>query len=117
MRQSSAQHPHLARPGNVNQVRLEALQHSLNQRNVTQKRRVEAKVFFECKGEKAARQFQRPQIAVFGDRRRAVSGAHAQERQIAPPRKRLKVTTRVRHAVHFVIRVRKINHARGRGRH
>ena len=102
MRQPHAQHSNLARPGNVDQVRLEALKHSFNQRNVTKKRRVETKIFFERKRKKTARQLQRPHVAIFRHGLRPVAGTHAQERQIAPPRKRLKVTARVRHAIHFV---------------
>jgi hypothetical protein len=80
MRQARAQHPHLAGAGDVDQVGLEALQHLADQRNVAQKGRVEAQIFFQGEGEKAARQLQRPHVAVFENGLGAVAGAHAQER-------------------------------------
>jgi hypothetical protein len=59
----------------VNQIGLKALQHFADQRNVAQKRGVEAQVFFQSKGEKAARQLQRPNIAVLRDGLSAVARA------------------------------------------
>ena len=75
VRQARAQHPQFAGAGDVNQVRLEALQHLADQRNVAQKRRIVAQVFFQSKGEKAARQLQRPHVAVFSDGLRSRSPA------------------------------------------
>ena len=112
VRQPRAQHADFAGPGDVNQVGLEALQHFADQRNVAQKRRIEAQIFFESKGKKAARQLQRPHVAVFDEGLGAVAGAHAQKGQIAPPRKGLKVAAGVRDPVHFVERVGKVGHAR-----
>ena len=65
VRQARAQHSHLAGAGDVDQIGLKALQHFADQRDVAQKRGIEAQILFESKGEKAARQLQRPHIAVF----------------------------------------------------
>ena len=72
VRQPRAQHAHLAGPGDVNQIRLESIQHFFDERNVAQKCRIEAQIFFQGKREKAARQLQRPHVAVFDEGLRAV---------------------------------------------
>ena len=111
VRQPRAQHAHLAGAGDVNQIGLEALQHLADQRNVAQKRGIEAQVFFQGKGKKAARQLQGPHVAVFDDGLGAVSGADAEKGQIAPPRKGLEMAAGVRHPVHLVEGVGKVGHA------
>ena len=61
----------------MDQVGLEALQNLADQRNVAQKGWIEAQVFFEGKGEKAARQLQRAHAALLDDGLCALSGADA----------------------------------------
>jgi hypothetical protein len=77
---------------------------------VAQKRGVEAQVFFQSKGEKAARQLQRPDITVFGEGLGAVAGADAQKRKIPPPRKGLEVAAGVGYSIDFMKGVRKVGH-------
>ena len=112
MGQTRAQHPHLAGTCNVNQIRLEPLHNLADQGNVPQKCGIEAKVFFQGKRQKAPRQLKRPNIVLFQNRLRPVAGPHTQERQIPPPRKRLKVPAGMRNPVHLVKRVGKVRHPR-----
>ncbi len=110
--QPRAQHPHLAGSGDVNQIRLELLQHLAYKRYVAQERKIEAQILFESKREKAARKLQRPDVAVLSDDRRARPGANAKKRQILPPRKGLKMAAGVRHPIHFMERVGKVSYTR-----
>ncbi len=76
--------------------------------------RIEAQIFFEHEREKAARQLQRPHVALFDDGLRAVARAHAEKGKIAPPRKALKVAAGVGDPVDFVKRIGKVRDARNR---
>jgi hypothetical protein len=96
----------------VNQVGLEAFKHLAKEWHVTQKGEVEAQIFFQGKGENAARQLQRPHISILNESLYAVSRADTQERQIAPPRKSLKVAAGMRHSVYLVKGVGEVGHAR-----
>ncbi len=80
-------------------------------RNVAQKCGIEAEIFFERKGERAARQFQGPHIAVFDESLGAVAGADAKKGQVAPAREGFKVAAGVRDPVHFVEGVGKVGYA------
>jgi hypothetical protein len=106
------QHSHLARPGNVNQVRLESFQHFPDQGNVAQKPGIEAQIFLEREGQEPARQLQRPDVSLFPIGLGLIAAAHAQKGQIPPPRKRLKVAAGMRYTVDLMKGVRKIRHAR-----
>ncbi len=81
MRKAGAEHAHFAGAGDVNQVGTKALEHFADEGNVAQKRGVEAEIFFESEGEKAAGQFEGPDVAVFDDGLGAIAGAHAEERE------------------------------------
>ena len=89
-------------------------EHFADQRDVAQKRGIEAQVFFEREGEKAARQLERPHVAVFDECLSAVAGAHAKKGKIAPAREGLKVAAGVGDPVHFVERVGKVGDTRRR---
>src|ERR1700677_160124 len=110
--QHGTQHAHLAGACDVNQVRLEAVKHFADDRNVAQKPRIEAQVFLESKGEKAARQLQGSHIAVFQHGLVAVAGAHAEKGQIAAACEGLEVTAGVGHSVYFVEGIGEIGYAR-----
>ena len=110
--QARAQHADFAGAGDMNQVRLEAVENFADQRNVAQKGGVEAKILFQGKGHKAARQLQRPYVSVFFEGIGAVAGTHAQEGQIVPPGERLKMAAGMRHSVDFVERVGEVGHTR-----
>src|SRR5580693_9111112 len=84
VRQPRAENSNLAGPGDVDQVRLEALQRFVDERNVAKENRIEAQIFFKDERKKAARQLQRPDVALFNDGLRAVACAHAEEREISP---------------------------------
>ena len=96
------QHTDIAGAGDVNQVGLETVEHLVDERNVAQIHGIEAQVFLESDRQKAARQFERPHVSLFDKRFGAVAGAHAQEWQVASPRKCFKVAAGVRHSVHFM---------------
>jgi hypothetical protein len=86
----------------VDQIGLEALKHLADERDVPQKNGVEAQIFFKSKGEEAARQLKRPDVAVFDEGLGAVSCADTEKGQIAPPGKGLEVAARVGYAVDLV---------------
>ena len=79
VRQARAQDAYLTGPGDMDQVRLETLEHFADQRNVAEERRIKAQILFENEGKKAARQFQCPNVALFHHRPGAVTGTHAKE--------------------------------------
>src|ERR1035438_1436391 len=112
VRKARAQHANLAWACNVDQIGLKALQNFADERNMAQKGRIEAQVFFQGKGEKAARQLQGPYTAVLENGLRAVSGANAEKRQIAPPGKRLKMAAGMRNPIHLMEGVGEVRHAR-----
>ena len=110
-----AEHAHFAGTGNVDQVGLEALEDFANEGNVAQKSGVVAKIFFEGKREKAARQLQAPDVAFFQNCLGPVSGSDAKKREIAAARKGLEMAAGVRHTVHFVKGIGKIGDAGNAG--
>jgi hypothetical protein len=96
----------------MEQVRLEAVENFSDQRDVTQKGGVEAKILFEGEGEKSAWQLERPYVTVFFESIGAVAGTHAQKGQIVPSGERLKMAAGMRHSVDFVERVGEVGHTR-----
>ena len=111
-RDGSAKHADFAGAGDVDDIGPEALEHFLDRGQMAQICRVEAQILFERDGERAPRQFQRPEVAVFFQRMRAVPCTHTEKRQIVTPRKGFKVAAGVGHAVDLVERVGKIRNAR-----
>ena len=121
MRQPRTQQCHFAGSGNVNQSGRKLAHHAQHQGKMPQNpRRIEPQVLIQRKRQGPARQTPAghfpsskplPSSAV-----RAVAGAHAKKRQAAPPRKRLKVARRMRHAIDLVKRIGKIRDACQRDR-
>ncbi len=114
LRHVRAEEPHFAGAGDVNQIGLEPLQGIGDEREVAQKRRIEAQIFLKREGEKASRQLECPDVAVFDQSPGPITRAHAKERKIAPPREGLKVAAGVGDSVDFVEGVGKVRDA-GRG--
>ena len=117
VRQPRAKNSNLAGPRDVNEVRLEAFQCFVDERNVSKENRIEAQILFKHEREKAARQFQRPYVSLFNDGLRAVACADAEKGEIAPPGEVLKVTAGVGDSVDFVERVGKVRDAGDRRRY
>jgi len=88
--------------GDVDQVRLEASECLFDDGDVARKGGIKAEVFFDGEGEKAARKFEGPEVAVFYQFRLAVAGAHAEEGEVAAAGKGLKVAAGVGNAVDLV---------------
>jgi hypothetical protein len=95
----------------VDQVGLETLDHLADEGDVAEIRGVVAKVFFEGEGKKAAGQLEGPDVALFDERLGAVTGADAEEREVAAAGKGLKVAAGVGDAVDLVKRVGEIGQA------
>jgi hypothetical protein len=108
VRERSSQDPNFAGTGDVNDVGTKSLQRFADKRKMSQKRWVESKIFFECEGEKAARQLKSPNCAIFNHGLGAIAGPHAEERKIAPARKSFKMAAGVRNTVYFMERIRKV---------
>ena len=107
-----AEHADLAGAGDVDEVGLEALEDFADEGDVAEKGGIEAEIFFEGKGEKAAGQLEGPDVAVFSDGLGAVAGADAEEGQIAAAGEGLKVAAGVGYSVDLVERVGKVGHPR-----
>jgi hypothetical protein len=114
VRQARAKNSNLAGPRDVDQVWFEAIQRFVDERNVPKENRIEAQIFFKHERKKAARQLQRPYVALFRDCLSAVACAYTEKRKIAPPRKALKMAAGVGDPVDFVKRVGKVRDARDR---
>src|SRR5580700_10288378 len=111
MREARAQHADLAGAGDVDDLRLKALEHFADEGNVAQEGGIEAQVFLEREGEKAARQLEGPHAAVFSDGAGTVAGAHAQKGKIATAGEGLKLAAGVRDPVDLVEGVREVGDA------
>jgi len=97
----------------VNQIGLKSLEDIGDERKVAQVGRIKAQVFFQRKGQKAPRQLEGPDVAVFDESLGAVAGTDAEEGKIAPPRKGLKVAAGVGDTVDLVERVGEVGDAGG----
>ena len=75
-----AQYPVVAGAGNVNEVRLEALDRLDDEREMTQVGGIETQVFLNRNCEKAARKLQRPDVPGLFERLGALACPYAQER-------------------------------------
>ncbi len=95
----------------MDQVGLEPLQHIGDERDVAQKRGIEAQVFFKREGKEASRQLEGPDVAFFDQGLRPITGAHAKKGKIAPPREGLKVAAGVGDPVYLVEGIGKIRDA------
>jgi hypothetical protein len=100
--ETCAQHAHFAGAGDVNQVGLKAVQHFAHEGNMPRKCRIEAKIFFQSEGKDAARQFKRPDIAVFDESLTSIARADAEERQVFAAGKGFKMAAGVRNPVDFM---------------
>jgi hypothetical protein len=78
---------------------------------------VEAEVFLDGEGKKAARQLERPDAAPFKEGLGAVAGADREEGKIAPAGEGLKMTAGMGNPVDFMEGVGEVGHSRLAIRH
>jgi hypothetical protein len=102
VRQQSSEDADFAGTGNVDQIGLESLKHFSDEWDVAKECRVDAQIFFEGEGQKAAWQLKRPHVPILNQALGAVSGTDAQEGEIVPAGKSLKMPAGVGDTVHLM---------------